>query len=55
MAAVDIGVGKNLWDICWLAHPSGDIYLFIYVFYEYCKGYTAQYFADYSLFRVYSP
>lgn len=26
---VGIGLGRNLWDICCLAHPSGNIYLFI--------------------------
>lgn len=52
---VGIGLGRKLWDICWLAHPSGNIYLFINLFYEDCTGYTVQFLTNKSLFRVYKP
>lgn len=31
---VGIGLGRNLWDICCLAHPSRNFHLFINCFYE---------------------
>lgn len=49
------GLQRSLRDICWFAHPSGNIYLFINLFYEDCTGYMVQFFTDNSLFRVYKP
>ena len=52
---VQIGLQRNLWDICWLYLPSGIIYLFINLFYEDYTCYTVQFFTDHSFFRVYNP
>lgn len=49
---VGIGLGRNLWGICYLACPSGDIYLFINLFYEDFTGYTVQFLTDQSLFSL---
>lgn len=49
------GLQKSLRDICWFAHPSGNIYLFVNLFYEDCTGYMVPFFTGHSLFRVYKP
>lgn len=37
---VGLGLGRNLRDICCLAHPSRNVYLFINCFYEDCMDCT---------------
>lgn len=45
-----IALTRNLWDICCLVCLSGNIYLFINLFYEDCTGHMVQILTDQSLF-----